>query len=401
MNVHSKSLSGKSGKDDMSAYLSDVLKDVNQAKGLPNRHYIDDETFQLENKHVLFENWSAIGFGKDIPEHGDANPIDFLGHPLVAVRDKDGAIKVFQNTCRHRGMILVQEKGRLRGTFRCPYHSWCYGLDGRLVTTPHVGGPGHNTHDDIKREALGLIEIRSYVWRDVIFVNLSGDAPEFETYASDVLERWKEFEQPIYHGGDSSSFKLPVKTNWKLAVENYCESYHLPWIHPGLNSYSRLEDHYHIEKPGDYSGQGTLVYRQLVGEKEEKFPDFSGLSEKWNEGAEYISFFPNVLFGVHRDHCYAIILEPKAIDETLEHVEIYYTKEGAISPEYENLREKNSDLWRGVFEEDIFVVEGMQKGRYGDAFDGGKFSPAMDGPTHLFHHWVATKIKNGLERDAD
>ena len=57
--------------------------------------------------------------------------------------------------------------------------------------------------------------------------------------------------------------------------------------------------------------------------------------------------------------------------------------------------EKNSALWKGVFVEDVFVVEGMQKGRQGVLFDGGKFSPAMDGPTHNFHHWVATNIEAG------
>ena len=148
---------------------------------------------------------------------------------------------------------------------------------------------------------------------DVIFVNVSGEAPEFETYAADVMERWREFEQPLAHGGASSSFTLNVATNWKLAVENYCESYHLPWIHPGLNSYSRLEDHYHIEEAGAYSGQGTLVYRQLRDDAGTAFPDFDGLSEKWDASAEYISFYPNVLFGVHRDHAFAIILEPVAL----------------------------------------------------------------------------------------
>ena len=391
MNAHPKNAAKLEGTE----YLSDVLKDVNEAKGLPNRHYVDAATFEEEKKHVLFANWSAIGFGKDIPEHGDANPIDFLGMPLVAVRDKDGGINVFQNTCRHRGMILVEEKSKLRGTFRCPYHSWCYSLEGRLVTTPHVGGAGHNTHEDIKRDELGLIKIRSFVWRDVIFVNISGTAPEFEVYAADAMERWKEYEQPMSHGGEVSSFKLAVKTNWKLAVENYCESYHLPWVHPGLNSYSRLEDHYHIEQKGKFSGQGTLVYKQLKDSDGKVFPDFGDLSQQWDEGAEYIALYPNVLFGVQRDHAFAIILEPKAIDHTLEHIELYYTPEGATSPEYDALRSKNAALWKVVFEEDVFVVEGMQKGRKGEYFDGGKFSPAMDGPTHLFHHWVATQIEQG------
>ena len=373
--------------------LGAVLASVAEAKGLPNEHYTDPETFEEERRHVMFANWAGIGFGKDVPETGDAKPVDFLGMPLLMVRDEDGAVNVYQNTCRHRGMILVEEPKKIQGAIRCPYHSWCYTLKGALRTTPHVGGPGRSIHDDIKRDELGLIRIRSHVWQDVVFVNVDGAAPAFEEVHADLLERWSEFDRPLYHGGDAASFKLEVKTNWKLAVENYCESYHLPWVHPGLNSYSRLEDHYHIEERGKYSGQGTLVYRQLEDDQGEVFPDFEGLSEKWDTGAEYIAVYPNVLLGVHRDHTFAIVLEPKALDQTLEHIELYYAKPVQDLPE--GLGEKNAVQWKDVFVEDVFVVEGMQRGRQGIFFDGGKFSPAMDGPTHNFHHWVASAIERG------
>ncbi len=375
--------------------LNAVLQDVTQAKGLPNAHYTDPVVFDEERRHVLFANWAGIGFGKDIPETGDAKPVTFLGMPLLLVRDEDGAVNVYQNTCRHRGMILVEEPQKIRGAIRCPYHSWCYTLKGALRTTPHVGGPGTNIHNAVKRDELGLFRVRAHVWQDVIFVNIDGDAAPFEDAHANLLARWKEFDKPLFHGGPAASFQLEVKTNWKLAVENYCESYHLPWVHPGLNSYSRLEDHYNIEKRGLYSGQGTLVYRQLEGDDGSVFPDFEGLSDKWDTGAEYIAVYPNVLFGVHRDHTYAILLEPKDMTNTLEHIEIYYATQPENLPD--GLVEKNSTQWKDVFVEDVFVVEGMQKGRQGILFDGGKFSPAMDGPTHNFHHWVATNIEAGRE----
>ncbi|MBT8456527.1 MAG: Rieske (2Fe-2S) protein, partial [Alphaproteobacteria bacterium] len=166
--------------------LSDVLKPVAQARGLPNDHYVSDAVFSDERDAVLFANWSALTVGAEVPEAGDAVPVSFLGVPLVAVRGRDGAVRVFQNTCRHRGMILVEKPGKVGNVIRCPYHSWCYALSGELITTPHVGGPGQNTHDDIHRDELGLIEIRSHVWQDVVFVNPSGTAPAFEDYAADA-----------------------------------------------------------------------------------------------------------------------------------------------------------------------------------------------------------------------
>lgn len=379
------------------APLDEVLAPVNLAKGLPNEHYIDPDIFDEEKQSVLFANWSGIGFAKDIPEIGDAKPVDFLGIPVLLVRDRKGNVGVFQNTCRHRGMVLVPQATKILGAIRCPYHSWCYGLDGALRATPHVGGPGQNTHEDINNEELGLVRIRSHVWRDVIFVNIDGNAPEFDDVHADLIERWSDFEQPVFHGGEASSFTLEVNTNWKLAVENYCESYHLPWVHPGLNSYSRLEDHYNIESLGKHSGQGTLVYRQLEGEDGGVMPDFPNLSDKWDVGAEYIAVYPNVLLGVQRDHVFAIILEPVNHAKTVEHIALYYAVDHLETPQLDPLRSSNAQLWQTVFEEDIFVVEGMQKGRHGALFDGGRFSPVMDGPTHNFHHWVATQVITGRQ----
>jgi choline monooxygenase len=369
--------------------LSTVRRPIEQANGLSNAHYIDPAVFAEERQAVLFNNWPGLATASDVPEIGDAVPLTFLGMPLLIVRDRSGQVRVFQNTCRHRGMILVDAPRKIDGAIRCPYHSWCYSTEGRLVSTPHVGGPGQNTHQGIDRALLGLFEIRSHVWMDVIWINISGTALPFEQANADLIARWAEFDKPLHHGGADSRFQLSVNCNWKLAVENYCESYHLPWVHPGLNSYSRLEDHYHIEKSGHYSGQGTLVYRQIKGEDGLSFPDFADLSDKWDTAAEYVTVYPNVLMGVHRDHTFAIILVPEGPEKTTENVHLYYA-EAETDPE---LRARNTDQWKHVFEEDIFVVEGMQRGRHGVQFDGGRFSPAMDGPTHLFHDWIASRLE--------
>jgi choline monooxygenase len=368
--------------------LSRVKEPLGTANGLPNAHYIDPAVFAEERDALLFGQWAGLAVAADVPEAGDAKPITFMDMPLLLLRDRNDQVRVFQNTCRHRGMILVEEPRKIEGAIRCPYHSWCYSTEGKLVSTPHVGGPGQNTHPDVDRSTLGLTEIRSHIWRDVVWVNVDGQAPEFEVAMKPVMERWAEFERPLFHGGVDSKFVLSVKSNWKLAVENYCESYHLPWVHPGLNSYSRLEDHYNIEEYGAYSGQGTLVYRQLEGANGAKFADFEGLDAKWDTAAEYLSVYPNVLLGMHRDHAFAIVLVPKGPEETEENIHLYYA-----NPETDaELRAKNTEQWKVVFEEDIFVVEGMQRGRHGVNFDGGRFSPAMDGPTHCFHDWVAGKV---------
>ena len=374
--------------------LDPVLTSTDRAKGLPNEHYVSEAVFEEEKKVILFDNWSAIGSGKDIPNAGDVKPISFVGMPLMMVRDEDNKAHVFQNTCRHRGMILIEEPTNIKGAIRCPYHSWCYSLKGELCATPMVGGTESNSHESISNEELGLFEVRSTLWQDIIFVNISGKAPAFKDYASKAIKRWSEFDKPLYHGGEASSFSLNLETNWKLAVENYCESYHLPWVHPELNVTSSIEDHYHIEEMGAFSGQGSHVYNQIKTKDGKVFPDFEGLSSKWNETSEYIALYPNVLLGVHRDHFFSIIIEPIATNKTIEHVSLYYSKSPSEMPQLNGLINENASFWKTVFQEDVGVVEGMQRGRSGLMFDGGKFSPVMDSATHCFHRWVAQTLKD-------
>lgn len=369
--------------------LRAAMAEIGQARGIPNWLYVSTDALEAEKEALFAPGWAGVGFTKDVPENGDLFPVMFLGEPLLLARDNKGSVRVFQNVCRHRGVILVEKARKTTGLIRCPYHAWCYSLKGELKQTPHAGGPGIHEHAAIDKSGLGLIEIRSHVFLGVVFVNLSGEAASFEEHFATMLKRWREFDRPLHHGGADSAFRLCVNTNWKLAVENYCESYHLPFVHPGLNSYSRLEDHEDILGDGPWSGQLTRVYNAQPNPNGKSFVPFSDLSSRWNSNAEYLAIYPNVLLGVHKDHTFAIILEPVSQESTVEHVAIFYASSETAGEDWEQMRVRNTQLWKEVFMEDIAVVEGMQKGRSASGFDGGHFSPVMDRATHHFHQWVA------------
>ena len=371
--------------------LAAVAGPIETARGLPNALYADPAAEKWERERLFRRGWSCLGFAHEVPDPGDVKPVDHLGAPLLMARDREGTLRVFQNVCRHRGMILVDAPRNVGGVLRCPYHSWCYSLDGRLRATPHVGGPGLNAHPAVSRETTGLIEVPSGEFLGCVFVAGGPEAGTFEDFVAPLRARWAEFaDRPLFFGGADSTFSLELAANWKLAVENYCESYHLPWVHPGLNAYSRLEDHYPIEAEG-FAGQGTTVYAPQP-DRERRFPDFPGLSGAWDRAAEYVALFPNVLLGVHRDHVFAIRLEPLGQTRLREHVAILYADAAATDAAFADLRARNAALWREVFEEDVGVVEGMQRGRGAWGFDGGVFSPVMDGPTHAFHRWAAARL---------
>ncbi len=375
--------------------LSGVLAPTEAAKGMPNAFYTDPRAYAVERERIFERTWVGVGFGKDVPDAGDVVPVEIMGLPLIVTRDKSRTVRVFHNVCSHRGMRLVTEPAKGKSVLACPYHAWCYGLDGGLRGTPSIGGAGVNELEGFDRKQHGLKEVRSRVWMDTIFVNVSGDAPPFEDRIAPLAARWADFAgRPMFHGGDESSSVLEVACNWKLAVENYCESYHLPWVHPGLNTYSRLEDHYHLrdEDGAAFSGQGSVVYRPIEDQDGTVFPYLTDIDEKWETAGEYIALYPNVLYGAHRDHWFAMLLEPLGHARTRERVEIWYFDETSLEDRYETLRRNNAQQWRVVFQEDIFAVEGMQQGRESPGFQGGVFSKIMDGPTHDFHKWVASRV---------
>jgi choline monooxygenase len=380
-----------------------VKKPIEDAHGLPNECYTSETYTKIERKKLFEDKWSVIGVASSVPNIGDAKPFNLLGIPIIILRDKKNKIRVFHNVCSHRGYKILNKKCKIKNVIRCPYHSWSYDTLGKLVATPHIGGMNKHSSDKFDKSKSGLKVIKSKVWLDLIFVNINDNQISFDEYIKPLSDRWEKFwpkkdREMIVYSKDFGYFNLNAKCNWKFAIENYCESYHLPFVHPGLNSYSKINDHYHIlGSHNRFAGQGTVVYNPKFKSKE-KFPCFPSWPKDKENIAEYIALFPNVMLGIHKDHYYAYWLEPIDHKYTKEHMEIYYVgKAAANSKKYKSLRKQNYKLWKGVQSEDVDIIEGMQEGRNSPSYNGGNFSPVMDNPTHHFHKWVAinlTKLSN-------
>ena len=378
--------------------LVNVEKPIEEANGLPNECYTSKDYLSHEKERIFCNKWTVIGVGSSIPNSGDAKPYNLLGIPLILIRDKDTKIRVFHNVCSHRGFKLLDKSCTLKNVIRCPYHSWSYDLKGNLVATPHIGGLNIHQSEKFDKNKSNLKEVRSEVWMDMIFVNINSNEIDFKEYIKPLEKRWSKFinkedQKLIAHSKDHGYFNLEVNCNWKFAIENYCESYHLPTIHPELNKISNINDHYHIQGlPNRFAGQGSKKYKQLVkGNK--KFNIFPNWEKSLLNKSEYIALFPNVMIGLHFDHFYVFWLEPLTINKTKEHMQMYYVgNESANGEELKELRKENSRFWKDVMLEDIKAIEGMQEGRNSPVYNGGNFSPIMDQPTHQFHKWVSNNL---------
>jgi len=359
-----------------------------QAENLPGAAYTDPAFFALELERVFGRGWTYVGAAGELPDPGDAIPLTLGDMPIVLVRQRDGAIRAFHNVCRHRGPILVSAPVKAQRALVCPYHAWSYDITGELKRTPAYMGSGRQDSGPLDKACMGLAEIRCDVWRDGVFINLSGDAgPLAEVYAP-LEARWSEYDLSLIRYGGSR--RRRIQANWKLAMENFQEGYHLPTTHPFLNSLSSLDNHYSVVEP-TFQGQGSWHYdRDLAGHH--ALPTFPGLSDAWKDRAEYPAVLPNLMFGLHPDHLLFFGVIPLGPAETLEVFHFYFIGDAAMDPANADLRDRVITNLISINEEDIDVVESMQRGRHSPGYVKAPFSPYQEATIHQFQRNIARKL---------
>lgn len=367
--------------------FSAVRRPLGEARGLPNAVYTDSDYHRREMARVLQGGWACLASASEVPEPGDVKPIEFGGAPLILLRDRQGIVRVFHNVCRHRGARLVRQAACKRPGLVCPYHAWSYALDGRLMKTPDVAGPGHHRTEALDPASLGLLPVRAGLWADFVFVDLSGSAAPLEHYLAPLTERLARYD---FAGLKRvATMELTVQANWKLATENFLESYHLPIVHPALNSYSRLDDHYYFDAWPAIGAGVTSYAPQGSGISLPRFPD---LDETTASIGEYPVLFPNLWLGVQGDHFYGVVVYPEGPAASREALHLYAMREAAEAPGYAATIDETMVRWRQVFEEDIGPVEAMQAGRASPAFDGGILTTYHDPASHRFMQAIAERM---------
>jgi len=206
------------------------------ATGLLDRRVLSDESlYQLELERIFGRGWNFMCHDSQIPETGDYF-ITYIGEDqVIVVRDETGKVNVLLNTCRHRGNALCRaEQGRAK-SFVCSYHGWNYALDGRLI-----GVPGQKTyyHDVLDRNRLGLAhaaKVESYLGFN--FATLDPDALPLLEVLGDVgrigLAQICAFGDVEIVDGVQ---KNVVDCNWKVAVDNLFDWYHVMYSHASANT---------------------------------------------------------------------------------------------------------------------------------------------------------------------
>lgn len=196
---------------------------------VPKKRYFDAEFYRMEAELLWPRVWQMACRLEEIPNPGDFAEYEILDQSVIVVRTDDLGVRAFQNACRHRGVKVVEGRGHSESGFTCPFHGWCYGVDGKntfvsrsSTFAPHNLGP----------EDINLTPVRSEVWGGSAWINLDDDAPPLRTCIepfATVLDAWKleSMRAEWWY-----ACRLPV--NWKLAQEAFVEQYHVVETHPQL-----------------------------------------------------------------------------------------------------------------------------------------------------------------------
>ena len=170
--------------------------------------------------------WLLLGRADEIPEPGDYQMEEVGPESIIMVRQQDGGIKAFFNVCQHRAARLVFNEVDSVEAFICPYHGWRFELDGELT---HA----RDAEDFPEGDPCGkmnLVEIPCDTFAGFIWVNMDPDCVSLQEYLGPVWDDWSKYEIDSWKRYLAMTANVPC--NWKIVLDNFNESYHLPTVHP-------------------------------------------------------------------------------------------------------------------------------------------------------------------------
>jgi glycine betaine catabolism A len=367
-------------------------------EGLAAETYFDPRHYDRELRRIWYRNWVYVGRSSDVARARAFQTFELGDQKIFLVRDDQGVLQGFYNTCRHRGAALCREPaGILRGpAIVCPYHAWTYNLQGDLLRT---SSKAHAAGFDPADFPLYKISVRE--WSGFIFVALTGNPPPFEKTFDLPLSRlgaWPLEELVVGH-----VLLKTIQSNWKIFWENYNECLHCPGVHPQLSQlvpiYGRglLEErddpqwHAHAAdadpkfKGGLRSGAATW---SLDG-KATGIP-FSGLSDEDRKaGHIYMTGLPSVFLVGHVDYVRVVRLLPLGPEKTELRVEYLFSPQTLADPQFD--LHNIVDFTNRVMTEDAQVCELNQQGLRASPHERGVVMPE-EYVIRQFHEWLHAEL---------
>jgi choline monooxygenase len=342
---------------------------------LESSQYNDPQLYSREIEQIFFRSWFPVCPASDIADPRDYLVWDKLEQSVVIVRLDDGRLSAWHNVCQHRGARLLESSGNCpRGRFSCPWHGFGYNLEGEVTTVPLRDSFAPDQLAGLRAPAVRVEE-----WSGLVWLAFDESVPDLRTYLGVIgselggygLERFETRFRTTLH----------LKANWKLVVDAFNETWHVPFTHKDtLTGLVLWRDAIlHLEPPHSWM---SLPVRGFTDKVTSSDPRQSHI-------CHYLAF-PNTIFSCFPTHLQMWTTWPVSPTETI--LEAY----GIVGPtpggmDAEKWQRQNERDWKHflkVTEEDAEVINGFGTVSRSIGFRRNMFNTAESRLT-AFHQEIA------------
>lgn len=370
---------------------------------VPAARYHSPEFARLETEQMWPRVWQVACTVDHVAAPGDF--FEYRCGPLsvLVVRDGDGALRAFQNVCRHRGNSLCQGAGSDLSELRCGYHGWTWDLAGTLKRVPDRKGFGALHMGDFP-----LLPVQVDVWERLVFVNLDEHAMPLAEYLEEAPAdiEWNRL-------GDFrcyATMTVEVDANWKTIADGFSETYHIQTLHPELHRC--MDDVYAPQRIWGHTGKSEQVYgvpsphlreplsdddvwdayvttqgalmgveegtpfpgggsvSDVIADRTREFAASRGVDLGWADTGQLLTLhqynvFPNMTLLVNADHLTVMSSHPGPDPERGELVMYLWTRMAPGAPRTQpmDVRMTAAEAHPGlVLTQDISILAGLQRG---------------------------------------
>jgi phenylpropionate dioxygenase-like ring-hydroxylating dioxygenase large terminal subunit len=375
--------------------LSAVTSDVELTLGIPPRCYADAALLALERRALFLRGWVCLGRVDRWPNPGDYSAFDIAGEPVIAVRNRDGKLKAFANSCRHRGSQLLNGDGNC-SKIKCPFHWWTYSLDGDLKVYSRM-----EQSLDFDTSEYGLIEFSVAEREGFAWLSCSDQAPTIDDWLGDFTALHRPWSLQQWRSARQRQFE--VDCNWKAFIEVFNEYYHLPMVHPDSISWLYPEPDAVDSTSGAYTTQfGATEGAAALLEQAQQFalPSAPGLQGREAMGTRYTWVYPNLTFALSQDSMWIYQAFPLGADRCHVVQTICFPQASMQLDDFEARAIHYYERIDAAVAEDVPFLLQQQAGLGSSFARQGRFS-ALEPSVGKFAYWYAQRLLEELERDEE
>lgn len=354
---------------------------LSEGRSLPSAIYGNPEVAELERTAIFQKGWICIGRADQLPNAGDFLTDTVDGQAVVAIRQKDGSIKVFANSCLHRLTAMLEGEGHLSGPLVCPYHAWSYTMDGRLIATPYANV---QNRPECKAGNIRLKEFAAETWGGFLFVSLDEKPEPLAPQLAGLEAQLPGVNMDRYR--ETRMHDEVWDCDWKMLTDNFIEGYHIFIVHrTTLEPLTPTRNG--IMKTGDdaYSIQYYPLVKEAVAEL--AHPDKSGVPDDGRNLVFTFHVFPCFVVSGSHNWLWWMSIQPQGINRAKLRWGICLTPEVIADPSRTGYADELDAFIAKANEEDLMAVTRARRGTGGPLPLAGHLAP-LDQPLWEFIRYL-------------